>query len=162
MATDRSPSPSSVILKATRLHLEFLNSNRILRVPNSATATAPISQRWVLPSPNSFKINTDASWQRDSLQCGLAAIVRNSSGHLVDGLSIHSLAQSPLVAALALTLVCQLCSKLPAPVLIHVESDSLPLIQAISSPQILVDWSAQPLVDGLRLFAQANPNVTKC
>lgn len=99
--------------------------------------------------------------QIHNLMCGVAAIVRNSSGQVLDGLSLHSLAHSATVAeASALTLVCSLCAKFPASTQIIVESDALSLIDAILNPHLLVDWAAQPLVLGLRLFAQASQNVS--
>ncbi|XP_062014482.1 uncharacterized protein LOC133731021 [Rosa rugosa] len=155
----QSPSPADVIDKAIRSYTEFLTSTKklmpLLKVP------APKQTHWTPPPANCYKINTDASWDQSSLRCGLAAIVRDSSGQLLDGLFVHTTAPTPVVAeALALTLVCSLFTKLPATASIIVESYSLPLIQAISSHRSLVDWQAQPLAQGLRLFAQAAPGIS--
>ncbi|KAK9940301.1 hypothetical protein M0R45_016969 [Rubus argutus] len=155
------PSPAVVIKTIIQSHTEFLCLPKKLHVLPTANIHNPRSIRWVPPPLHSYKINTDASWNRSSSHCGIAALVRNSSGELLDGLAVHALAPSSLVAeALALMLVCSLSARLPASSPVIVESDCLPLVQAISNHRLLVDWSAQPLVSCLRLFAEASPHIS--
>lgn len=62
----------------------------------------------------------------------------------MDGLAIHALAPSSLVAeALALMMVCSLYAKISASSSVTVEFDYLPLIQAVSNSRLISPTSSQ-------------------
>ncbi|KAK8683881.1 hypothetical protein V6N13_039927 [Hibiscus sabdariffa] len=53
---------------------------------------------WAPPPPNFLKINCDASFSNSRKYAGIAAVVRNSNGIMVDGINAQVHASSPHVA----------------------------------------------------------------
>lgn len=97
-------------------------------------------------SPNCLKINTDASWHASTLTCGIATIVRNDSGLVVDG-SFKVISALSLMVAEAPAI----CDGLKLAASLHhvsiiVASDNLSLIDALKSGTPLNDWKASNLV----------------
>ncbi|PRQ55298.1 putative ribonuclease H-like domain-containing protein [Rosa chinensis] len=125
-----SPNSLSVASRAFRASSEFLTiptflSPKIHRPRNSEDST-----HWFPPPIHSWKINTDAAWDSSTLSCGLSALLRDSTGTLVKGLSQLNSASSSLAAeAMAIDLGLSLASSIPLSSF-QLESDSLVLISA--------------------------------
>ncbi|KAL6225595.1 hypothetical protein ACLB2K_004444 [Fragaria x ananassa] len=100
-----------------------------------------VVQYWINPKLGMIKINTDAAWNKDSAECGLAAVARNSLGKIVGGMHNYGYAISIMAAeALAIKFGLSLSSSLSLSSF-QLESDSLVLISTLSNPLSTVDWT---------------------
>ncbi|XP_062020743.1 uncharacterized protein LOC133737143 [Rosa rugosa] len=128
--------------------LEFLEAVPVKSVHlngSTSTSQSDVSTVWSPPTDPFFKVNIDASWDGSSNFGGIAAVVRDHLGSLVDGFAgvIHAL--SPLAAELMA--ICEgliLIPKLP-PGPITLASDSLSLIKAFNSGVPPQDWTVSNL-----------------
>ncbi|XP_050365464.1 uncharacterized protein LOC126783989 [Argentina anserina] len=108
---------------------------------------------WQPPKQGTFKVNTYASWCKDTSSCGIAALARNDLGVLIAGTYERSYADSSLAAeALALELGLKLASSSHLSQ-VCLESDSLVLINNILNPTLAVDWSASQILS--RIWSHA-------
>ncbi|XP_040372300.1 uncharacterized protein LOC112166037 [Rosa chinensis] len=74
------PNPTLVATRAFVASSEFLTSRTLsLTCNRPPPPPPPPPPPWTPPCLDFVKINTDASWDKQSLQAGLAVIVRNSS-----------------------------------------------------------------------------------
>ncbi|KAL6124962.1 hypothetical protein ACLB2K_077470 [Fragaria x ananassa] len=115
---------------------------------------------WINPKLGMIKINTDAAWNKDSAECGLAAVARNSLGKIVGGMHNYGSSISVMaVEALAIKLGLSLASSLSLSSF-QLESDSLVLVSSLSNHLYTVDWTAARSIDWIRenlnLFLQVN------
>ncbi|XP_061993721.1 uncharacterized protein LOC133711629 [Rosa rugosa] len=116
-------------------------------IPN----TIPV--KWSPPSVNAILINTDASWQKDTLMCGVAALARNWKGSLIAGKTAKMRAPSPLAAeALAVREAILLAKSFPHMDII-ISSDSQTLINSISHNLPASDWKAATIISQVRYLS---------
>lgn len=156
------PQPRKISQSAFMAASEFLASNSPkLHLSPSHKETPPVHQasepptrdHWIPPPPDCFKINSDASWHASTLSCGIATLVRNHNGLVIDGSTKVITALSPLAAeALALCEGLKLAASLPQ-VPIIVESDNLSLIDALKSGAPPSDWNASNIISQARYLS---------
>lgn len=93
-------SSLEVAINAYSAVLEFISVPTLLQPSNHCSAILSEQQNclWTLPGFGLFKINSDAAWDPVSLKCGLAVLARNSSGALIGGMSLQSVASSAIAA----------------------------------------------------------------
>ncbi|XP_062024556.1 uncharacterized protein LOC133740634 [Rosa rugosa] len=109
---------------------------------------------WSPPPALCFKVNTDASWNGNSVSGGIAVVVRDDMGRIVDGFAGISPAISPLAAELlAICEALVLIAKLP-PCPVILASDSITLIQALKSGIPPQDWTVTNLFSKARYLSR--------
>ncbi|KAL6196090.1 hypothetical protein ACLB2K_031705 [Fragaria x ananassa] len=136
--------PVQTASTAFRLAQEFLLIPQNLYKSLASPISNPdgVVQHWINPKLGMIKINTDAAWNKDSAECGLAAVAQNSLGKIVGGMHNYGSAISVMAAdALAIKLGLSLASSLSLSSF-QSESDSLVLISTLSNPLSTVDWTA--------------------
>ncbi|PRQ23587.1 putative ribonuclease H-like domain-containing protein [Rosa chinensis] len=132
----QSPHPSMIAMKAYSAALDFLDfapSKLILQPPISSVSYTTTIDTLSPPPALCFKVNIDASWNENSVSGGIAVVVRDDMGRIIDGFVGISPAISPLAAELLA--ICEglvLIAKLP-PCSVMLASDSITLIQALKS-----------------------------
>ena len=94
---NKNPDPLLTIREIKRLSgdLEILKTNRN-DIANGSEESA--ANKWSKPPPASFKVNCDASWNKETKEATCAAVVRNSSGKMIDGRVQKVLCRSSHVA----------------------------------------------------------------
>ncbi|RYR61003.1 hypothetical protein Ahy_A04g018094 [Arachis hypogaea] len=129
-------NPQKVIIQSDYLSAEFYKATQ-----GSTTAIIPDMGRggvrkritWRPPPKNRLKVNTDAAFHKDTGQASLAAVVRDWQGKVITGTTGTFKTISPLTAeAQAYREALILIKNLQ----IHnciIETDSLPLVQAIKA-----------------------------
>ncbi|RYR32436.1 hypothetical protein Ahy_A10g047005 [Arachis hypogaea] len=129
-------NPQKVIIQSEYLTAEFYKATQ-----GSTTAIIPDTGRggvrkritWRPPPKNRLKVNTDAAFHKDTGQATLAAVVRDWQGKVITGTTLTFKTISPLTAeAQAYREALILIKNLQ----IHnciIETDSLPLVQAIKA-----------------------------
>ncbi|RYQ92145.1 hypothetical protein Ahy_B09g098298 [Arachis hypogaea] len=129
-------SPQKVIIQSKYLTAEFHKATQ-----GSITANIPETGRggvrkritWRPPPKNRLKVNTDAAFHRDTGTAALAAVVRDWQGKIITGTTATFKTISPLTAeAQAYREALKLIKNLQIPNCI-IETDSLPLVQAIKA-----------------------------
>lgn len=155
------PDPIGVASSAYQAASEYLAAQvGTPRAPSLVNVSE--SSLWCPPLPGHFKINTDASWNSSSLSCGLAAILRNDCGALVNGFSLFGSACSAEAAeaqAVLLGLKLAVASSLSS---FSLEADCLSLISALSSPRVAVDWTTFPLLCLIRSQSASFSSINWC
>ncbi|PRQ57334.1 putative ribonuclease H-like domain, reverse transcriptase zinc-binding domain-containing protein [Rosa chinensis] len=130
-----SPDPIKIALSAFKAATEFLAAHSLTSLDSDFgchTIPNTIPVKWSPPSVNAILINTDASWQKDTLMCGVAALARNWKGSLIAGKMAKMRAPSPLAAeALAVREAILLANSFPHMDII-ISLDSQTLINSIS------------------------------
>ncbi|XP_062013961.1 uncharacterized protein LOC133730370 [Rosa rugosa] len=150
-----SPNSLSVASRAFRASSEFLAIPTFISPKIHRPCNSEDSFHWLPPPVHSWKINTDAAWDSSTLSCGLSALLRDSTGTLVKGLSQSNFASSSLAAeAMAIDLGLSLASSIPLSSF-QLESDSLVLISAFLNPLSAVDWSTSQIVSTIRTKASS-------
>ncbi|KAL6181304.1 hypothetical protein ACLB2K_047959 [Fragaria x ananassa] len=100
------------------------------------------SGNWIPPSVGTLKINTDATWSSESFSCGLAALLRDSTGSLLHGVvSVGQAISAEAAEAQALLQGLKLAKSVGL-ISISMEADCFSLISALKSPKGSVSWSA--------------------
>ncbi|XP_062005530.1 uncharacterized protein LOC133722675 [Rosa rugosa] len=122
--------------------------------PNPSSSTT-----WVPPVLGSFKINTDASWNSNSLCCGLAALLRNFIGILHNGLVLTAKANDEEAAESQAILLGLKLAKSLSLSSFSLEADCLSLISALKSPRGSVSWSAISWVRQIKFMAASFSSV---
>ncbi|XP_061992700.1 uncharacterized protein LOC133710609 [Rosa rugosa] len=159
-------TPDSRLVASTAFDasLEFLSSKKKMvtqSVKSSLRSRPPPKPKWIPPLPQQLKINSDASWTSQSV--GVAAIARDSTGHVVGGVHSFSSAPTPLYAeALALLAATNLAHSLIDQ---HIqvdsflfESDSFQLVDLLNNSGPSSDWAVMPLIDYIRDRTVALPS----
>ncbi|KAL6218671.1 hypothetical protein ACLB2K_011881 [Fragaria x ananassa] len=80
-----SPDPVLVSKLASQQADEFLSAQNIHHRNSHSVLIPSASGNWIPPTVGTLKINTDATWSSDSFSCGLAALLRDSTGSLLHG-----------------------------------------------------------------------------
>ncbi|XP_062014406.1 uncharacterized protein LOC133730919 [Rosa rugosa] len=146
------PNPVVVSANAYSAAMEFLRIPPSLQPPKHSLHyhSTGTPHPWVPPPVGRVKINTDAAWD-SSLNSGIAAIARDSSGILIGGSARSTLASSPMAAeAQAISLGLELAISLSLSSF-QLESDSLVLISALLNPLSTVDWTASNNIAHIRV-----------
>ncbi|KAM5569208.1 hypothetical protein ABKV19_016627 [Rosa sericea] len=150
-----NPDPIFVSEKASQLANEFLSTNRS-SFPGRLHPTGHlVATTWTCPPSGSFKINTDATWNSQSLKCGFAALLRDSTGILRGGQYSDGKATSAEAAEAQAILLGLRLAKLHALDSISMEADCLSLISALKSPKGGVSWSASSWFCQIKHFASS-------
>jgi ribonuclease HI len=138
--------PMEVVHKATVSAAEFM----AVVYPVSSCTTQPSSLTWKRPPAPFLKYNTDASWSSPSGRAGLGMIIRDSTGALIGGQAIPTLANSVIIAETdAVCKAMDLALELGHSSAIF-ESDCLGLINHLNCPSYASDWTILPLLREIR------------
>ncbi|PRQ31932.1 putative ribonuclease H-like domain, reverse transcriptase zinc-binding domain-containing protein [Rosa chinensis] len=155
------PNPTLVATRAFVASSEFLTSRTLsLTCNRPPPPPPPPPPPWTPPCFDFVKINTDASWDKQSLQAGLAVIVRNSSGELLHGKTRIVRASSILLAetlALYQAVLLALCLNFQKVIF---EMDSFHLVHLLNDSHLLPDWIISPLVHYIREITVVIPYVS--
>ncbi|XP_062014434.1 uncharacterized protein LOC133730954 [Rosa rugosa] len=148
------PDPSRIALSSYHAANEFIAATKpgfpIPRQLQRLTQSLPCLSRWIPPPMNAIRINTDASWFKDSLLCGIAAIARDSNGRLVAGRAIKTMAPSAMAAeALAIREAMHLANTFPLQD-IFISSDSQDIINSLRQNSPASDWTATNILSQVR------------
>ncbi|XP_062015404.1 uncharacterized protein LOC133731966 [Rosa rugosa] len=153
------PTPDLVACKSFDAALEYIQ-RPLPRCVRLVTQPLTSPSFWTPPPLGTFKVNTDAAWHSDSLSCGIAVLIRNSSGELVAGSnqSLHAfsaVAAEALAVLAGLTLVVSLNL---SPIILA--SDSLHVISALTTENFTMDWTVAPLIWKIRSLATSHSHVS--
>ncbi|PRQ55730.1 putative ribonuclease H-like domain-containing protein [Rosa chinensis] len=137
------PDPIRIALSSYHAANEFIAATKpgipIPRQLQRLTQSLPCLSRWIPPP---MSLNTDASWFKDSLLCGIAAIARDSNGRLVAGRAIKMMVPSAMAAeALAIREAMHLANTFPLQD-IFISSDSQDIINSLRQNSPASDWTA--------------------
>ncbi|KAL6225677.1 hypothetical protein ACLB2K_004526 [Fragaria x ananassa] len=136
-----SPDPVLVSKLASQQADEFLSVQNRHHRKNSHSVLVPFaSGNWIPPSVGTLKINTNATWSSESFGCGLAALLRDSTGSLLHGVvSVGQAISAEAAEAQALLQGLKLAKSVGL-ISFSMEADYFSLISALKSPKGSVSW----------------------
>ncbi|XP_024163974.1 uncharacterized protein LOC112170941 [Rosa chinensis] len=118
-----------------------------------------VPQTWLPPALGSLKINTDATWNSESLCCGLAALLRDSLGTFLNGVVSVGKATSAEAAEAQAVLLGLNLAKTESILSFSLEADCLPLISALKSSLGSVSWSTLSWFQQIKSLADSFSSV---
>ncbi|KAL7205152.1 hypothetical protein ACSBR2_018139 [Camellia fascicularis] len=155
--------PLSLLHRARKASAEYEAASDLgvsLRPQVLAPATVS-TVHWVPPTSGQFKINCDVAMQSGSSQAVAAAILRDSTGQMIDGLIQKWCISSLQDEALVYRLACQLAQAYH-PAIVEVEGDNKQVIHLCVSEDV-PPWECGAIVHDIKhLAAQSTLSFQWC
>ncbi|KAL6133180.1 hypothetical protein ACLB2K_065417 [Fragaria x ananassa] len=121
---------------------EFITARSLVSITKSSSLDCPTAPPyWIPPHTPGFKINTDATRNRETFSCGLAALLRDSSSSLKNGLVSVGQPLSAESTEAQVVLLCLKLAKSHSLLTFSLKADCLPPLSALKSSEGLVSWS---------------------
>ncbi|XP_074336989.1 uncharacterized protein LOC141674167 [Apium graveolens] len=134
-------------------------SKGVTKVPNKKQPMQGNSRRWQPPENGEYKVNVDAAWSQGVDFCSTGMVLRDSSGHFIEGRTMHLPQAGDVLEAEALAIREALSWVKNMEVMkVMVESDSLVAVNAINGVNNYL-LEVGHIIDHCRLLLQSMPSV---